>query len=46
MAKAKKASNIGFDDSENSNEDEDMMYHEDWVEPHQDFEPKHFEGIP
>lgn len=23
-----------------------MVYHEDWIEPHQDFAPKHFEGIP
>lgn len=34
------------DESYDSNEDEDMFYHEEWIEPHQDFAPKHFEGIP
>lgn len=37
---------IDQDESYNEDEDEDMAYHEDWIEPHQDFAPKHFEGIP
>lgn len=31
---------------DSNGEDDEMVYHEDWVESQQDFAPKHFEGIP
>lgn len=38
--------NLEEESSYEEEEEEDMVYNEDWVEPHADLVPKHFDGIP